>query len=218
MKLVDSLSDHLILYLTACVYGDPHIVTLDGFKYTFNGLGEFVLAETTGDSDLFELQGRMVQAFDPDGSPVRATVFSAIAVREGDDIVQFQLSGIPGDPEALIDGDFINFIDLPIQDFGGVTITKNENTLSARFDSGAFVEVREENGFLSTVLVSLPTIWRGQLRGLMGNYNGDISDDLSPRESSGDTLPLDSNLMDIHNEFGITCEYYNTSLWVKLGA
>ena len=190
------------------MYGDPHIVSFDGFKYTFNGLGEFVLAETTGDLEEFILQGRMVQATNPDGSAVGATVFSAIAAREEDaDTVQFQLSGIPGDPDALVNGEFVNFIDLPVQELDGVVITKNDNILSARFDSGAYIEVREENGFLSTVLVSLPTIWQGQLRGLMGNYNGDTADDLSPRDSSEDSLPLDSSLMDIHQEFGITCEY-----------
>lgn len=198
-----------LMYLTACVYGDPHIVSLDGFKYTFNGLGEFILLEPTDElsdeSDVFYLQGRMVQATDPDGGLVSATVFSAIVVREGDaDIVQFQLSNIPGDPEALVNGEFVDFSDLPVQDLIGVTITKNENTLSARFDSGAYIEVQEENGFLSTLLVSLPTSLQGQVRGLMGNYNVDISDDLSPR--SGPPLPLSSNLSDIHDLFGITCE------------
>ena len=27
--------------------GDPHLVTLDGHKYTFNGRGEFTLTETS---------------------------------------------------------------------------------------------------------------------------------------------------------------------------
>ena len=58
------------------MYGDPHIVTLDGFKYTFNGKGEFTLIETVDNS--FTLQGRMLEATDPDGSLVPATVFTAI--------------------------------------------------------------------------------------------------------------------------------------------
>lgn len=36
------------------MFGDPHMVTLDGLKYTFNGKGEFTLIETTNNS--FSLQ------------------------------------------------------------------------------------------------------------------------------------------------------------------
>ena len=44
----------------ACVFGDPHLITLDLHKYTFNGYGEYMLIETVDNS--FTLQGRMVEA------------------------------------------------------------------------------------------------------------------------------------------------------------
>ena len=63
-------------------YGDPHIHTLDGFDYTFNGLGEYTLIETTHGN--FTLQGRTAKARDANGTETDATVFSAFAARDVD--------------------------------------------------------------------------------------------------------------------------------------
>ncbi|KAK2152978.1 hypothetical protein NP493_2378g00005 [Ridgeia piscesae] len=63
-------------------YGDPHIRTLDGFQYTFNGLGEYILIETTHGN--FTLQGRTEKARDDNGTKTDATVFSAFAARDVD--------------------------------------------------------------------------------------------------------------------------------------
>ena len=195
--------------LKACVYGDPHIVSLDGFKYTFNGLGEFILAEANDDDYQLNVQGRMVHVASVTGSPVNATVFSAIVARAGNsDTVQFQVGGVPGFPllECLVNGNQIIFDGLPVQEFNDVTVSQQDNRLEAQFENGVYVEVRLENGFLSTLLLSLPISFMGQTTGLMGNYNGDTSDDLSPRDSQ-ELLPLDSALIDIHERFGVTCEF-----------
>ena len=64
------------------MYGDPHFRTLDGFGYTFNGLGEYTLIETTHDN--FTLQGRTAKARDENGTETDATVFSAFAARDID--------------------------------------------------------------------------------------------------------------------------------------
>ena len=45
----------LHLSLLAWFWGDPHINTLDGRMYTFNGLGEYTLVQL---GDQFELQAR----------------------------------------------------------------------------------------------------------------------------------------------------------------
>ena len=64
------------------MYGDPHIHTLDGFDYTFNGLGEYTLIKTTHGN--FTLQGRTAKARDTNGTEMDATVFSAFAARDVD--------------------------------------------------------------------------------------------------------------------------------------
>ena len=66
-------------------WGDPHITTLDGCRYTFNGWGEYVLLRTN--SSDFEFQGRTEPAANSD-----ATIFSAFVLSEGNDTVEVNLS------------------------------------------------------------------------------------------------------------------------------
>ena len=189
------------MFFLGRMFGDPHIVTLDGFKYTFNGKGEFTLIETVDNS--FTLQGRMVQATGASGSQIAATVFSAIVAKQSaSDAVQFVLSrrGL----DVLVNGvRIVDFTNIP---FNGVTIVdQGNNTYGAVFSSGAYVEVREENGTLSSVIVAVPSSFRGKTRGLMGTYNGNTSDDLIPRFGAS-PLPPNPSIREIHEHFGITCE------------
>ena len=181
-------------------------MTLDGFKYTFNGKGEFTLIETEGDR--FTLQGRMVEASGTNGTTVDATVFSALVAKQSNaDLVQFELSqsGI----NTVVNGQTVDFTDSSEQPFTNVTLTDRGNdSYSATFSSGAYIEVRRENDIISTVLVSLPTSFQGTTRGLMGSFNGDASDDLAPRSGDGVGQPISTNasIQEIHEQFGVTCE------------
>ena len=84
------------------MYGDPHIVTLDGHKYTFNGKGEFTLVETHDDS--FTLQGRMEQAVGGNGTAT-GTVFTSIVAQQVEGgverRVEFQVNQ-QGDLDVLV--------------------------------------------------------------------------------------------------------------------
>ena len=190
-------------YFLACVYGDPHIVTLDLFKYTFNGKGEFILIET--DDDSFTLQGRMIEVNDSSGNSAPGTVFSAIVAKQNDsDTVQFELTA---DIKLIVlvnkRGD--SFEDIKSQRFNNVTVTYNDNsTFSATFSSGAYLKVQESDEFIAVLIVGLPEQYKGMTNGLMGPYNGDISDDLTPR--GGSPIPLNSSLQTIHEQLGLSCE------------
>ena len=192
----------MIINFLACVYGDPHMVTLDGFKYTFNGKGEFTLVDHV--DELFTLQARMEEAQDSNGFAVHATVFTAIAAKQDDsDTVQFELSrrGL----DALVNGERVIFDDLQKQEFTNVTVSDMGNqTLSALFSSGAYVQAKAENGIISVLLVSLSDTYRNSTSGLMGVFNGDMTDDLTRRNSS-EYLPLNSTNELIH-EFGLDCK------------
>ena len=105
------------------MYGDPHIVTLDGLKYTFNGKGEFILLETYDDS--FTLQGRMEQPLDSNNNMVPGTVFTAIVAHQAvaggggggaGGTVEFQVNE-EGGLDVLVDGSVVDFTDLSEQDF-----------------------------------------------------------------------------------------------------
>ena len=70
--------------VTAWLWGDPHIRTLDGRRYTFNGLGEYIFANVNG---TFETQARTKLA----AENTTATIFSAFAAADlasGSDRVQ----------------------------------------------------------------------------------------------------------------------------------
>ena len=73
-------------------FGDPHLVTLDGYKYTFNGKGEFILVETTDEG--FILQGRMVEqprSNDSNQTISGGTVFGAFVAKvNNSDTVQLK--------------------------------------------------------------------------------------------------------------------------------
>ena len=200
-----------VLFLTvttACVYGDPHIVTLDGLKYTFNGKGEFTLIETPDNS--FTLQGRMTPAADTNGSDVLATIFSAIVGKQSDsDSIQFELT--ENGTTAFVNNEPVDFSVLSEQEFNNVTVSDLGNsTLSATFSSGAYLEVKEENGIISVVIVSLPEHFKDvPTHGLMGSFNGNTSDDLLPRLGTN-PLPLNSSLQEIHELFGLTCKCVNS--------
>ena len=168
------------LYPSGRGRGDPHLVTLDGYQYTFNGRGEFTLIETSNSS--FILQGRMVDIASQNGGAAQATVFSAIVAREVDsDTVQFEVSA-NDDIAALVNGVVVDFTVVE-QEFKNVTVTNlGNNTLSAAFSSGAYLEVQQENNILSSVVVSLPESYKGiTTEGLLGTFNGDTSDDLKPK-------------------------------------
>ena len=57
--------------------GDPHITTLDGYKVTFNGWGEYILLQAPE----FMLQGRVEQIV-INGVKKDATYITELAMRE----------------------------------------------------------------------------------------------------------------------------------------
>ena len=158
------------------------------------------------DDDSFTLQGRMVEAVNREGEKSPATVYSALVGKiAGSDTVQIELR--PTGLVTLVNGEEIAFETngAEVLEFQNVSIQDRGNdAIAAFFASGAYFEVKEENNIISVVLVGLPVAFRGKTSGLMGNFNGDTSDDLTPK--GGEPIPLNSSLEVIHEQFGITCE------------
>ena len=73
----------LLSYIFAGVaFGDPHVGTIDGFSYSFNGLGDYYLVTSSHSSEA-GVQSRTCKAFTTI-PPSRATVFCGFAVYEKD--------------------------------------------------------------------------------------------------------------------------------------
>jgi len=179
---------------------------LDGARYTFNGKGEFTILET--DDNSFVVQGRLEQATDESGMPVQATVFTAIVAKTNtSDVVQLEVNGAGDGIEVRVNRALLNFSILSSQRFVGVEVTQQvDNTYQASFGGNCVVQVSGENGILSLLRVAPPAEAMRRTRGLLGNFNGDPSDDLIPRMAS-EPIPATSTLEEIHNQFGLTCEF-----------
>ena len=197
----------MIVINTATIIGDPHIISLDGFKYTFNGKGEFLLIDHV--NGIFTLQGRMIDTRElPTTFSVnRATVFSAVVGKQNDsDAVQFEINQQQNGIDIIVGGKRINLDGIFQETFNNVTVFNlGNNSFAASFSGGCFIKVKEENSFISVLSVTAPLSFKGLTRGIMGNYNGDTTDDLIARNVT-EPLPHNSSIDVIHYEFGITCK------------
>lgn len=139
--------------------GDPHIRTIDGVHYDFQGSGEFV---TLRSADGFEVQARMTAiptTFFPGPNPhtdlaTCVSVNSAVAVRVGRQRVTYQprLDDLP-DPSGLelrIDGALTALTDAGTTLSGGGRVARSGvGGLEVQFPSGA-------------TLVATPAFWSSQ--------------------------------------------------------
>ena len=195
------------LHTTARIFGDPHLVTLDGYKFTFNGFGEFILIKSFDES--LTIQVRMTEPSTNNASNQTlagsGTVISAIVAKHIDsDTVQFEL--IDKRLVAIVNGDEVDFSEISELKFTNLTVTdKGNRTLSAVLAAGVTITVRENNNILSDLALTISDNYYRNTHGLLGNYNGDKEDDLRP--SNGSTsLPLNATLEEIHYQFGLTCK------------
>ena len=191
---------------SAIAVGDPHIVTLDGLKYTFNGKGEFILIQTDG--NIFTLQGRMEQVLDNNGNLAPGTVFTAIVANQHspDATVQFEFKKSDGNLRTLVNLEEVSFGDINTLKFDGVALLyKGNNSILAWFSSGPYVEVSVMNRIIEVLMVGLPESLKRKTEGLMGSFNGIISDDLTPKGGQ-QPIPIDSSMETIHDDFGVTCK------------
>ena len=75
------------LFFIAASFGDPHLVTLDGFQYTFNGLGDYHMLQAVTEDTTVKIQSRTCKAFVATGTVSKATVFCGFAITETDEPV-----------------------------------------------------------------------------------------------------------------------------------
>ncbi|KAK6039042.1 von Willebrand factor type D domain protein [Cooperia oncophora] len=149
-------------------YGDPHFVTYDGTRYTFQGKGYYILTMSKDPRHDFHVQIRMEQPPKTDwNQEVHASVITGVAARENQsDIVQVfarkEFRRWRYRMDIVVNGHY-RFFDTPelkLQRFRGVTIRSpernhNQSEIHVMFDSGAGIRVAEAHGVLS-VMTLLP--------------------------------------------------------------
>ncbi|REG28069.1 beta-propeller repeat-containing protein [Archangium gephyra] len=161
-------------------WGDPHTVTFDGNAYDFQAVGEFILAESTSGAP-FTLQVR--QAYYTSS----ASIISAVAARVGTDTVVIHRGGgsnvsINGAPRISVTGV------LQLQG-GGAISRRSDGSLMVAWP-GAERMVVYDYGVNLNLYVYVPAAYRGNVRGLLGNDNGNPADDLALRDGTPLAAPL----------------------------
>ncbi|XP_019617091.1 PREDICTED: mucin-like protein [Branchiostoma belcheri] len=185
--------------------GDPHITTLDGASFSLNAYGEFLLLRNTSDSPYsFELQARTKRPV-INGVEVRGTVYSGIAFKQPSESVEVHLS--TSSPGFYV---VINGVELQKEEIiagktfsDGRVFAKNDNAgnltgILVSFPSGISISVTRGLDLLSYV-VGMPAEMSGKLQGILGNLNGNSSDDFvlpdgSLYPTSNPTKPQDSEI------------------------
>ncbi|KAK5978866.1 AMOP domain protein [Trichostrongylus colubriformis] len=150
------------------MYGEPHVITFDGAKYTFPGKGYFVLVMSDDPTHKLMVQVRLEQ---PDDtlwhSHVNATVITGVAVQENDSSIVQVFARKPMRrwryrTDVYVDG-VRRFFDKPhwkYQQFRNVDLRNplqnmNQSEIIIMLKSGVGIQVHESYGMLD-VLVSLP--------------------------------------------------------------
>ncbi|WAR22474.1 SVEP1-like protein, partial [Mya arenaria] len=162
-------------------WGDPHIITLDRMNYTFNGLGEYTLLLTESNNTWFTLQARTERAIKHDGNLSDATIFSAFAAKDHTNAsLHVELNSAKDG--IILYGDGVDHTTKFTSgvDYDSYTLSISNYNNSARvffkttgvmLDIGVGVEML----YLST---TVPSTFANITRGLLGNFDGDPSNDL----------------------------------------
>lgn len=163
-------------------YGDPHIQTYDGFHYSFQTIGEYILSKSRDGS--FEVQARQGRV----GDRNNLSLNTAVAMNVCGHRVAIYVEDPEGDRETVwIDGDRTRIRDAEALPNGGEVQEVGRSDYAVIWPSGDQVLVHFINIGGDRFMNIMPTISRDRrntMIGLLGNYNGNANDDLMSRDGS----------------------------------
>lgn len=165
-------------------YGDPHLETFDGEKFSFQTVGEFVMVRSL--DGRFEVQSRQR----PEGSDF--SLNSAVAANLDGDRIGIYTNNMPdgSDADVRVNGRSIYLDNQTYYLPRGGTIRKSGKNYLITSPTGERFSVDRRagrNGFLDMAIHVFPCSRVGY-EGVLGNANGDRSDDFSGRESASNTF------------------------------
>ena len=167
---VGEYSGRMIIWIR----GDPHIGTLDGFEYTYNGLGVYVLTKTKqGHPTNLTMQTTTRRVGN-------GTVFSGCFIKDSSASLEFYLNS-SNEITVKIDGNEIDtqqFMNLETDE-----VHYSRNNVSTEFtfkmiESDFIVKAFIGDAGVVNFAVSPPFELEGALEGLLGNFDGVKENDL----------------------------------------
>lgn len=148
-------------------HGDPHITTLDGFYYSFQGHGEFTALKSSTDNFLVQVRQEPYSATEK-----RVSINKGLAIRYGNDIIN-----IFTEPYKL-------YLNNKIQDNSFVSTRMTDKTLVSKTIDEVKVVTPNNDEIIINIkrhmayVMSLNANRKGKVQGIFGNFNGNKNDDL----------------------------------------
>lgn len=172
-----------------CIFGDPHMISLDGLAYDMQGAGEYILARSA--DGVLEVQVRLTPGEGCEGFSRTAV----LATRLGE--VRLRVHG-RGDVLADADGAALDF---GVHRIGGGVVYVSAGRVVVEGPSGDTVIAHRSEGWLDAEVRPLAKR-RGTLTGLLGDWNGDPADDLRP--AGAEPLPQTADWQEVRDRFAAT--------------
>ena len=203
------------------MWGDPHLDTMDGTSFTFNGIGEFVLLSSSANNLNIQVRMKQYQTFE-------ASVITAVAIKYKQlPVVQLEINSnnqyllyFNGKDQSDILPTAGNLIVFSIdanaaifhgQNLSSLDLTNKNNVFLVNVNgtyvmatsTGAVIQIGSELTFLYCVL-ELGSDFFGNTEGLLGYYDDDPSNDY--RLPDGTTLSGSMTEEELYSGFGVKCK------------
>ena len=176
---------------TSIAWGDVHFIDYDGLSYTFQAVGEFVLAKSTVAGNTFQVQARLA----PFANSTSVSVMTMLGAAVGADRVTFAAGGaieVNGVGASLSGpGSTINLS-------GGKLERSAPDIYVLTWNSGESMTVADSGDLLSATLSLSTSAAPGSVKGLFGGDTGQENDFAL---ASGVALPQPITTAQLYGEF-----------------
>ena len=156
------------------LWGDPHFYTWDGYHYNLQRVGEFVLVQDASGQPLIQAR------FHPYGTSKTVATIASVAANVDGDVVEVDANGAAG-PLTWVNG---------VTGSGGLPHGGHLTPGSITWKDGVILQIVDHGDRLD---LEFRPYAGSSLTGLLGNGDGDFTDDLTLRDGTTLSLPLSSD-------------------------